>query len=93
MENNGKLTTAGAPGALVEDSFKGSSTQSTKTIAVPKKWIRVGTVKELLMYPIKSCKRVHVQKATCTQIGLQGMEFLKKINIFYFIFYNYSEKL
>ena len=45
---------------------------SKKSLQSPKKWIRVGTVKDLILYPIKSCKGVYVGEATATLIGLKG---------------------
>lgn len=76
IRDNWKLAVAAtAASVLTGVVLKGSRTVTKKTISVPKKWVRVGTVKELLMYPIKSCKRVHVREATCTQIGLRGMKF------------------
>lgn len=31
----------------------------------------VGTVKELICYPVKSCKGVYVEEAACTDYGLK----------------------
>ena len=36
----------------------------------PKRWMRVGTVSQLLIYPIKGCAGIHVKQAKVTQLGL-----------------------
>ena len=36
-----------------------------------KKFERIGTVKELVVYPVKSCQGVYVNEAECTQFGLR----------------------
>lgn len=74
FRDNWKLVAAAvATGALTGIAFKSGRSDVKKKIAVPKKWIRVGTVKELVIYPIKSCKGVNIHEATCTQIGLMSM--------------------
>jgi hypothetical protein len=39
----------------------------------PTKWVRVGSVKELILYPVKSCQGIHVNEAETTIIGLKCM--------------------
>jgi hypothetical protein len=39
---------------------------------IPDKWIRVGTITELIIYPVKSLPGVHVDKAIVTSLGLKG---------------------
>jgi len=38
----------------------------------PEKWVKVGTVKSLIIYPIKSCAGNVVQKGVITTMGLKG---------------------
>jgi len=40
--------------------------------AVPSKWIKVGEVKSIYIYPIKSAKGVSVSDAIITNLGLKG---------------------
>lgn len=37
----------------------------------PRKWVKVGTVKKLMIYPIKSCQGFSVDKAILTGLGLK----------------------
>lgn len=39
---------------------------------VPEKWLRVGTVKKVIIYPVKSCRGVELGMAAATPIGLKG---------------------
>ena len=41
---------------------------------VPQKWIKVGTVSHLFLYPVKSCQGISVKEATATTLGLKGMQ-------------------
>ncbi|CAG7833887.1 unnamed protein product [Allacma fusca] len=38
----------------------------------PTKWVKVGNIASLILYPIKSCKGIYVDKAFVTPLGLQG---------------------
>jgi len=53
------------------------SRRISKNKQEPDKWIRVGTVKKLILYPVKSCKGVEVDEAKTTQIGLKGSNYLR----------------
>lgn len=69
------LTAAAATGAIATlaiSELQRQGNKLTKEDEVPKKWIRVGAVSELILYPVKSCKGVNVHEATCTDIGLKG---------------------
>lgn len=39
----------------------------------PEKWVKVGTVKKLIIYPIKSCAGTFIEKGKLTTIGLECM--------------------
>lgn len=45
--------------------------RKAKKISVPKKWVPIGKVSELLMYPLKSCYRNNITEAECTQFGFK----------------------
>lgn len=70
------LSAAAATGALasraISDLQAKRIVQENTEEPVPKKWIRVGAVCELILYPVKSCKGVNVHEAVCTDIGLKG---------------------
>lgn len=38
----------------------------------PQKWIKVGTLSKLTIFPIKSCRGVSVPEANVTKLGLHG---------------------
>ena len=40
-------------------------------IEIPKKWRPVGKLGTLVMYPLKSGKRLTMETATCSQLGLK----------------------
>jgi hypothetical protein len=62
-------------GALVGLAYNGAKSKNSQVAL--KKWIRVGTVKELNVYPIKSCKAVKVKEGVATPIGLKAADFLR----------------
>jgi len=70
---------AGASAAIVSGGVAGYilSRQRGQQIAPPKKWVRVGTVSSLLMYPIKSCKGVLVSQSTVSTVGLKVTEYFR----------------
>ncbi len=75
LSNNWKTTAATVSAAAISGvvaSYVWKEYISRKPIPTPKKWIRVGTVKDLIIYPIKSCKGVSVPEVTATNIGLKG---------------------
>ncbi|CAG7820426.1 unnamed protein product [Allacma fusca] len=43
----------------------------------PEKWIRVGTVGELMVYPVKSCQGTSVNECTATEIGFKVTNFFR----------------
>ncbi|ODM96331.1 Mitochondrial amidoxime-reducing component 1 [Orchesella cincta] len=45
--------------------------ECTKQSLKPEKWVKVGSVKKLVVYPIKSCQGVVVDKAVVTTLGLK----------------------
>ncbi|XP_022916958.1 mitochondrial amidoxime-reducing component 1 [Onthophagus taurus] len=47
---------------------------SLKKRKLPKKWVKVGNVEKLFIYPLKSAKRVEIQKANTTLGGLITLE-------------------
>lgn len=73
--NGLKLAAAAASGAIATLLF--SNIKSKPQENVPEKWIRVGKVKELILYPIKSCKGIRVDEATITKVGLKGSDYLR----------------
>lgn len=65
---------AAVSAACVSGALMGLALNGAKSKEVTlKKWIRVGTVKELNVYPIKSCRAVKVQEGVATKIGLKGL--------------------
>ena len=46
------------------------------------KWVKVGTVKKLIVYPVKSCKGVEVETAQITELGLAGKWWIRLTIIF-----------
>lgn len=42
-----------------------------KKDAIPREWIKIGTVKNLIMYPLKSGKRIELSDVECTNVGLR----------------------
>lgn len=71
------LTAAAASGALagvvISDlKSKAGLVNQVNLNTVPQKWVRVGAVSEIILYPVKSCKGINVHEATCTKIGLKG---------------------
>lgn len=40
----------------------------------PAKWRRVGEISNLMMYPVKSGKAIHLQKAGCASLGLYDVD-------------------
>ena len=59
--------TSAALAALAVKARSGSGNK------IPQKWIRVGTVSELMIYPVKGCQGTHVREATLTKLGLKGI--------------------
>jgi uncharacterized protein YcbX len=53
------------------------SKRKKEIIEAPKKWIRVGEVSQLNVYPIKSCKGVPVNEVQATPIGAKVNEYLR----------------
>lgn len=49
-----------------------SQSQCNKVALKPEKWVKVGTVKRLIIYPIKSCAGTVVEKGVITTLGLKG---------------------
>ncbi len=47
--------------------------QCTNVALKPEKWVKVGTVKKLIIYPIKSCAGTVVEKGVITTLGLKGV--------------------
>jgi len=45
-----------------------------KDVPKPQKWVKVGTVSKLIIYPVKSCSGVIVETAVFTQMGLKCKE-------------------
>lgn len=68
------LSAAAASGAVAGLLL---SNLKSKPQPAPEKWIRVGTVKELTLYPVKSCKGIRVDEATTTMIGMKGSDYLR----------------
>ncbi|ODM93203.1 Mitochondrial amidoxime-reducing component 1 [Orchesella cincta] len=60
--------------ALLTSAWLWKKTQLLKTHPKPQKWVKVGTVGKLHIYPIKSCSAVNLEKAVLTQIGLKSTE-------------------
>ncbi|CAG7833888.1 unnamed protein product [Allacma fusca] len=50
---------------------KRNSTEECPSLK-PTKWVKVGNIASLILYPIKSCKGIYVDKAFVTPLGLQG---------------------
>lgn len=40
----------------------------------PEKWVKVGTISDLVIYPVKSLPGITVTQAVTTILGLQGMQ-------------------
>jgi len=47
------------------------TSDTNQSTSKPEKWVKVGTVKKLIVYPIKSCAGVIVDKAVITTLGLK----------------------
>ncbi|ODM96337.1 Mitochondrial amidoxime-reducing component 1 [Orchesella cincta] len=82
IKGNWKLATgfvaAAATGAIAGMAVSELRKDKMKESNVaPQKWIRVGAVCELILYPIKSCKGVSVHEAHCTKIGLKASKYLR----------------
>ncbi|XP_059053169.1 mitochondrial amidoxime-reducing component 1 isoform X2 [Achroia grisella] len=45
--------------------------ERTSKVKIPENWTQVGTLKDLYIYPIKSCGAVQVDKAECSLLGLK----------------------
>lgn len=77
MIDNWKLA-VGASAAVASGVLAGaliaSSLSDRKSKVSPiKKWVCVGRVSKLILYPVKSCQGIHVDEATATMIGLNGI--------------------
>lgn len=44
--------------------------QRRKRYGVPTKWVPIGKVKNLYIYPLKSGRRIELKNAICTEFGL-----------------------
>lgn len=42
-----------------------------KDVVIPEKWIRIGEVKALVMYPLKGARRMCIDQVECTTVGLR----------------------
>ncbi|CAL8082895.1 unnamed protein product [Orchesella dallaii] len=51
--------------------WKKPGSKECKPSLKPQKWVKVGNVKKLIVYPIKSCAGVVVEKAVVTTLGLK----------------------
>jgi len=40
----------------------------------PEKWIKVGTISDLIVYPVKSVAGIYVHEGTATKLGLKGCD-------------------
>jgi len=47
--------------------------KSSNGVKGPQKWVRVGTVTQLVIYPVKAFQGTHVDEATVTKVGLSGI--------------------
>lgn len=41
-------------------------------VKIPEKWRKVGTLKNIYLYPIKSCGAVIMETAECSALGLRA---------------------
>lgn len=44
----------------------------------PKSWKKIGTVEEILFFPVKSCAPIVLDSATCTNLGVSEQGFLDR---------------
>lgn len=45
-----------------------------RTEKIPKKWRKIGTVKDLVIYPVKSAKGINAERLFITQKGVKEIE-------------------
>lgn len=50
-----------------------------KDVVIPEKWIKIGEVKELVMYPLKGAMRMCIDQVECTKVGLRLIDQPEKI--------------
>jgi hypothetical protein len=74
LGSNWKLTAGVSAVALASGAAFGLLASNLKSVKPqePKKWVRVGVVSELCLFPVKSCQGIQVDEASTTMIGLQG---------------------
>lgn len=46
--------------------------QEAQKTRLPDQWTQVGTLKDVYVYPVKSCRGVPLEKVECTFIGLKS---------------------
>lgn len=63
--------TAATIGALGVAYHAYRAHQEAKNAKLPTEWQQVGTLKDLYVYPVKSCGPVLLNKAECTILGLK----------------------
>ena len=66
------VSAAVACGAATIGYLSSIANDKSKLLKVPKKWIRVGEVSNLTLYPVKSCQGIDVNEATASAMGLKG---------------------
>jgi len=54
-----------------QDKSSKKSTTDNETTLKPEKWVKVGKVKKLIVYPVKSCAGVVLDKGVITTLGLK----------------------
>jgi len=59
-------------GLLTHSLSKVYTKNNNGVLKEPQRWIRVGTVKKLIAYPIKSCAGVEIAEGIATPLGLKG---------------------
>lgn len=53
--------------------------QKWKKVKIPSDWQKVGNVKKIYLYPLKSGHRMELQRAECTEVGLRQTKEDEKI--------------
>jgi hypothetical protein len=70
-------------GIVANNLLNKMSARSSNVIKTPDKWVRVGTISQLIIYPVKAMPGVYVNKAKVTQLGLAQAGTNNKQNSFF----------
>ncbi|CAG7820423.1 unnamed protein product [Allacma fusca] len=71
------VTAAAASGAIIAGCVLQVVNNRKNLGKTPKKWIRVGEVSQLNIYPVKSCKGIQANEVLTTMVGMKVTDYLR----------------